>query len=414
MKYLNAVLILLLLLSSGCSGTLKKSMIKKTPAYRNFSLTDISDGLPTEKLWRNHLALYDINSDGFLDIIVPSPRNEKPEDRRPFIFVRDTENSRWTESDYKFPPLTEYDYGGIAVGDINKDGFFDIAIANHTQRIIILLNDGNNGFKEMAFTPEKDFYSRTIRLADLNNDGWLDIVAFSEAPFVEGYKPLGILTAINLEGKDWDISFIKETMGLQGNAIHVGDYNGDGQKDIAISPFSANRDEKKLIFFGNENFFKEFFDGSQLTEQLIPVKSTSGDYDGDNIDELVYFLSGIGKKGIGLFVKAYKWDGDTLKDISTGLTLKMAFALESNDFDNDGKDELLVLSPEGLHIFRYSGNAWQKIFFSEMDYDERTRGIRGLTSGRLKDGSFLIVHNLGSEKDEINGIKGYILKWQKN
>lgn len=406
---------MLLFLSSGCSSTFMESRIKAANTEGNFTLTEISRGLPTKGLWRNNIALYDVNNDGFMDIIAPPPRKAKHGNRRPFIFVWDEKISSWMESDYKFPEIKGYNYGGVAVGDIDRDGFFDLALANHTSRIIILINDRNNGFKEMPFSPDKDFYSRTIKLADLNNDGWLDIIAVSEAPFVGGYTPSGILLGMNLDGKEWDISFVEKSYGIYSDSLHTGDYNGDREKDIALAPLSARKTDKKLIFFGKDGYYEEFFDGSQLTEKLIPFICSSGDYDGDNIDELVYYLTGFGRQGKGLFVKAYKWNNNTLNDISKGLiTEKRALAFASNDFDNDGMDELLALSYEGLHIFKYSGNAWDEIFFREMGYEKNIAGIYGVTSERLKDGSYLIVYNLGSERDEINGIRGYVLKWQED
>lgn len=417
MKYLNPIIILLLLfLSPGCSGTLKKEdKINITSPEGHFALEDISKGLPTEGLFRQNVVLYDVNNDGFLDIITPTPRKAEGEKKRPFIFVWDIEASGWRESDYKFPEIKGYDYGGVAVGDINRDGFFDIALANHSNRIIILLNDKNKGFKEMPFSPDKDFYSRTIRLIDMNSDGWLDIVALSEAPFVQEYKPLGFLIAINKEGRGWDISFVEKSFNIHGSTFHIGDYNGDKEKDIGLAPLTLKMEDKKLIFFGRGGKYEEYVDGSELLDKgTLVFISTSGDYNGDGTDEIVYLVSsGFGEES-RVYLIAFKWGNNKLIDISKGLTFKdRPIVFTSDDFDSDGKDELLLLSKAGIHILKYSDSSWHEIFFKEMDYDRDIRGAYDITSGRLKDGSYLIVYNRGRENSEIHGIKGYILKHGK-
>ncbi len=410
------LLIILLTLSAGCSNILREVRVTAPISKSYFTIEDISKGLPIEGLFRQNIALYDVNDDGFLDIITPTPRKAEGEDRRPFIFIWNQETSEWREADYKFPTIEGYNYGGVAVGDINRDGLFDMALANHINRIIILLNDGNKGFREMPFSPEKPFYSRTIKLIDMNNDGWLDIVALSEAPFVQGYIPPGFMIAINKEGKGWDISFIEKSLNIHGSTFQVGDYNGDKEKDIGLAPLTLKGEDKKLIFLGRGEKYEEYVDGSRLLDnETLTFISTSGDYDGNGVDEIVYLVSsGLGEES-RVYLIAFKWVNDNLKDISNGLTTKeRPLVFTSNDFDNDGKDELLLLSKAGFHIFKYSDNIWREIFSKEMDYDKDIRGVYDVTSGRLNDDSFLIVYNRGRENSEIHGIKGYVMKWQKD
>ena len=65
--------------------------------------------------------------------------------------------------------------------DINHDGFIDIAYFDSQERVLVLVNKGNCSFEKLSIPFEtalsdKDFsYSRT-RLADMNNDGYYDLV----------------------------------------------------------------------------------------------------------------------------------------------------------------------------------------------------------------------------------------------
>ncbi len=414
MKYRNLILALCFCTLFACSTSSKQPLMKSTHPEGTFTLTEISGGLPTEELWRQNVVFYDVNNDGFSDIITPPPRKAKPENRRPFIFVWDNETSVWIESDYKFPEIKGYDYGGVAVGDINNDGFFDIALANHSSRIMVLLNDKNNSFTDMPFSPGTDFYSRTIKLADMNDDGWLDIVALSEAPFVEGYVPKGILLGMNVEGQSWNISFIKESFKIQGSFMNISDYNGDGEKDIALAPLTMKADDQKLIFFGKDGNYNEFFSGALLLNYLLPFITTSGDYNGDSLDELVFLVSQVGTDSNSV-IRAFDWQNNALVDMSDGLSVKeRPFVMTSNDFDFDGKDELLLMSSGGLHIFKYYNSAWKEVLFKEMDYEFEIRGIYDINSVQWADNSYLIVYNLGRKNSDINGLRGLILKWQKS
>lgn len=415
MRYKVVILIILLSGFIGCSIITKETETTEPINKVNFTVKELSNGLPTEGLFRQNIVLYDVNNDGFPDIITPPPRKAEGKDKRPHIFIWDNNTSKWMEADYKFPDINGYDYGGIDVGDINKDGHFDIVLANHVSSIMVLLNNGKNGFIEMPFNPDKPFYSRTIRLADLNSDGWLDMVALSEPPFVYGYKPLGLMIAINRDGKNWDIYFIEKSANIHGSSFDIKDYNGDKVLDIGLAPMTIKREDQKLIFIGKNGGYEEYVDGSHvLADETIPFISASGDYDGDGISEIVYLVStGLGENS-RTYLTAFKWSDNSLIDISNGLVTKeRPLVLTSNDFDNDGKDELLILSSMGFHILKYSGNIWKETFFHKLDYERDIKGVYNITSKKINEDSFLIVYNRGRENSDLHGIKGYILRWQK-
>lgn len=71
-------------------------------------------------------------------------------------------------------------YGkGISSGDVNKDGYPDIAIA-FERGIHIYFNRGDGTFAlAMTLIPDANFNAFVTALVDLNNDGWLDLFASS-------------------------------------------------------------------------------------------------------------------------------------------------------------------------------------------------------------------------------------------
>lgn len=369
-------------------------------------ISDISGGLPTEGLWRENIALVDMDGDGLLDIVAPPPRKAEAGQNKPFIFIRGREG-KWREGEYTFPKAN-YGYGGVAAGDINGDGYPDIALAVHSGGIIILQNNKSGGFVETAFhVPENPFHSRAIQLADINGDGWLDILALSESPFATDYKPQGLLVGINKSGKDLDVHVIKESLGWFGDFFSVGDITGAGKKDIAVA-ILAVKEGKKIIWFGDgKGDFKSY--NTDIAGNTMPKTVRTGDVNGDGKDEVLLILSTLGRNSVLKF-SVQKWTGDGFQDISSGLEKVRPIAFDLADIDGDGTKELVALSEDGIYIFKYHDTGWSELGHVNISPVE-TKGARDLRAGKNNDGSFLIVYNLGDENPSLHhGLRAYTMK----
>jgi hypothetical protein len=327
----------------------------------------------------------------------------------PHIFL--WEEAGWKEGVFTFPSLKDYGYGGIAVGDTNRDGYQDIVLATHEKRIILLENDKNKGFVEKPFLVKDPFYSRMVAVSDINGDGWPDIIAFSESSFGErSYKPKGILAGINKEGNGWDVKTVEGTAGLFGDSMGIGDLKGNGNKDIIIAPLIAKRKNIRLVWFGDGKGNFSAFDGDVIGGDVMSSLIMAGDLDGDGKDEVVFRISGFGT-GAKTFLAAYKWTGAGVEDISKGLeAVRDPIVFDLADVDGHGKKELIVLSTDGIHICKYADKGWIERGYYELPSAE-TAGAYDLTVGRNRDGSLLIVYNLGDEGEGYqHGIRAYLLK----
>jgi hypothetical protein len=401
-----------LLFLAGCAPALQKAPQK----VGSLDLSDISNGLPQNGEWRQNVALADMNGDGFLDIVAPPSRKIEEGKNIPHIFLWDQKEKRWKEGAFTFPSLKDYGYGGIAVGDINGDGYPDIVLAVHEKRIILLENDKNNGFIEKPFPVKDTFHSRMVDISDINGDGRADIIAFSEAPFRAPDRNakgrLGILVGLNKGTDDWDVKVVEGSSELFGDSVAVGDINGDGNKDIAIAPLMYDETRAKLIWFadGKSNF--TLYDGDVISNKVQSYFVRLGDVDGDGKDAVIFNVAGFGAES-KFSLCAYKWTGAGFADISKGLEMiDYPIVFDLADIDGDGRKELVVLSKEGIGIYKHRDKGWDKLGYYPLPF--AAVGASDLRVGRNRDGSFLIVYNQGSmgstDPALDRGIRAYLMK----
>src|SRR5208282_3535341 len=142
-----------------------------------------------------------------------------------------------------FSDPVSYKSGGknpnsVAVGDFNGDGRLDIAVANSsTNNVGVLLGNGDGTFQ----TPRSYDAGDTpyaIRVGDFNGDGKLDIAVTNVS-----YSGASPSVSILLGNGDGTFQAARTfTVGLQPTDFVLGDFDGDGNLDIAV----ANRTEKHV------------------------------------------------------------------------------------------------------------------------------------------------------------------------
>lgn len=123
----------------------------------------------------------DIDDDGHPDILLANCSENSPStDAGSFVYFNDGRGRFNPSPDLALPTTRAH---GIVCADLNRDGYLDVACVGFDNPELLIFHGTPRGFDvdhpvriELAFDEIVYREPRWIHLADLNNDGWLDLV----------------------------------------------------------------------------------------------------------------------------------------------------------------------------------------------------------------------------------------------
>jgi hypothetical protein len=299
----------------------------------------------TTEFHTHHIFGYghaDLDDDGHVDIILSQER---------FVSRVDHEQNGviiyWGKGDEQFSAPTfltmNTAYGGVRIADINKDGYLDllaggncIDLSTPEKHGIVIFWGSASGFshRNRQIIHHNIEKMRAPLLMDLNKDGWLDITGQEDDGKIKiwwGSK----------YGFDTD-NFQEIDLGRPDHLMYIkgADFNKDGWLDLLLPKRRPHEENTSLIYYGSETGFSN----SNRVEIVsnIPYENTICDFDKDGWLDI--FLTSYGTDLQGNRPSIIHWgspDGFNSKPYQEFITHGSSSS-EALDYDGDGWIDILV------------------------------------------------------------------------
>lgn len=370
--FFRVILVFLTMLALTSCAELQRQPagVGEGPAPR-FALS--AAGLPERGIWKCTPVLADVNVDGHLDVLANERLGHGAR-----VWLGDGKGN-WQDYSRGLAIKAGSCGGGVASGDINKDGLIDLAVGDHCSGVYVYLQQPDGSWKAVVeglyppldknMVPEGDDETRVlfigaedIALGDINEDGCLDIVA--PASDQGGF---GVYLG-NCTGKDWKSM---TGMGLPNldkpepedednagwaNRVLLADINKDSHLDVLASYYKGPR-----VWLGDgKGFFTSASEG--LPQPQIGGLYRGLDFGDLNEDGLLDMVAANDINGPEAFLQqpngTWKFTGDLMPSMQNG-----AIGIALGNFSRSGHLDIIVAGRQekalgnvyGLHYLQGDG-----------------------------------------------------------
>jgi hypothetical protein len=233
----------------------------------------------------------------------------------------------------------------LAVADFNGDGIEDI-LEQGTGTLLVLLGNGDGTFQPATSTNSGAGAYNAILATDLNGDGKADVLGLYNNNLVV-YLSNGNGTFAT------GVSYPVGNMAFGGATITLGDFNGDGKLDAAISLSGNNAAGQEVVLLGNGD--GTFQAGKISTGVIYPTSGVAGDFNGDGKSDLI-IAGGLACTGTctGDKTSILLGNGDGTFQLPSTIFSNTGTLAEA-DVNGDGKMDFVLLNSYGS-IRVYLGN----------------------------------------------------------
>ena len=283
----------------------------------------------------NALVLGDLNRDGKPDMAVAK--------------VSDAVAVRMGNGDGTFGAQTEYAVSagsypvGIANGDFNRDGKLDLVVANYgdfgTNHVSILIGNGDGTFAAAVNYGVGTAPAWSVAVADLNGDGKPDLAVANY-----GSNNVSILLG---NGDGTFAAAVNYPVGDAPFSLAIGDLNGDGKPDLAVANYFGGS-VSVLLGTGSGSFLPAINTAGFFGPNSLVIADLNRDGRPDlavaNADANVLAVTG---NGDGTFAAPVPY----VSGANTSRGLAVA------DIDRDGLPDLVVGDAHGNRINVLAGKS---------------------------------------------------------
>jgi hypothetical protein len=240
-------------------------------------------------------------------------------------------------------PTEEYDVSypvAMASAVFGHNGKADLAVLSWPDwKVQIFRGNGSGLFENGQHIPITAIFPSWIYVGDFNGDGSPDIAVTSQGD----YQDEGAVSILIGNGDGTFQAAVPYGTGYYLRSAVFGDFNGDGILDFAL-PRYDNQDF--IVFLGNGD--GTFTEGKTYPLPAADLTAAAGDFNGDENLDLAFSESNN---------ETQLWLGNGDGTFTPGQSFAGGDVLAAGDFNGDGNIDLLAPNAEGLvQILLGNGN----------------------------------------------------------
>ncbi|MFW3146515.1 MAG: FG-GAP repeat domain-containing protein [Thermoplasmatota archaeon] len=363
-------------------------MLKKSSGtnYDLWPLFNTGSGSGSSNI--DFLKIADWNNDDYLDVFGAFSDRKVYSFENPAYewYYKDTTNiSTKTDWDDDHLFTESYTMTGFDVGDVDKDGKADVVTAPYTyysSSVYYYRNLGSSSWtSKYTLLSGYVYYPRTCLLADLNDDGYLDVF-YSVGSYYYNNK-IGWLDSKKSPNKNyWTDNTLMSGHTTTGEGGFKGDFDDDGRTDVGLF-FRSNR---QAIYWSNKaphtgtKISPGYIEDGGLVA-LADIENCDVDQDGDTD----YFVTASTSGTVGWYENDGspfndQWEFHRINGIMVGGAREVAWG----DINNDGHIDVAVSSydthkvywfenpgdPEAIWYDHYVGSMYYAMGVGLGDFDK--------------------------------------------
>jgi len=297
--------------------------------------------------------------------------------------------SNYIKDTVSFKLSDKFFSNGCAIADLNNDGVLDLCIANSDNNYnTVLIGNKNHSYSEILIDTNATNWSYSTAIADADNDGILEV-------YISNYHSQKNMF-YRLNGNQFfQIDSTAITSDTSSTLFATwSDLNNDGLQDLIVCNDSTNymfRNEGNLIFKRINNDFSK--------DKNMTYGCSVADYNNDGLMD-VFITNWAGKnclfKNNGNFkfeklnIRPFNFDYHNSEGSCWG------------DYDNDGYTDLFVTN-DGVNILykNLEGKAFKREPFPTISDTNRNSNGIVWTDYNLDGGLDLIIANGGNQRNQL-------------
>ena len=305
---------------------------------------------------------WDLNRDGFVDLVFTEDENSRSQTPDALVYLNERgsfaspfpplwrDRPRFSlfdgilETGDRVQRLPTMGAGKSRLADLNRDGWMDLVfvnqIHNYGHKLDAYIYWGGPGFSHSRRTELPTFFAQGLDVADLDNNGYLDLIFANRGDYEwePRFGPRDNRESFVYWGGAAGFSPEQRLSITTHNALDVaaGDFNGDGSTDLAFINAPPDQASYLFVYYGRSGQFP-LEDRITLTqERALDLRTL--DLEGDEPVEL--FLALEGKRSLVLRGSQENLSLESAVDVPVEDARDAAAA----DLNGDGAVDLVVAS----------------------------------------------------------------------